>query len=93
MTAHGTVHRDMKPDSILLDAEGNVKLGDSGFATRCGAGPVLQGFCGTEIYNAPELVLRKGYDGRKAGVWSLGIVLYVITTGTTPCERKDPARD
>ncbi|KAK7834853.1 hypothetical protein U0070_022824 [Myodes glareolus] len=73
MTAHGTVHRDMKPDSILLDAEGNVKLGDFGLATRSGAGTVLQGCCGTEIYNAPELVLRKGYDGRKADIWSLGI--------------------
>ncbi|KAM7329239.1 hypothetical protein ACRRTK_010852 [Alexandromys fortis] len=67
-----------------LDAEGDVKLGDSGLTTRCAAGTVQQGRCGTEIYNAPELVLRKGDDGRKADIWSLGIVGCFITTGHHP---------
>ncbi|KAK7834851.1 hypothetical protein U0070_022822 [Myodes glareolus] len=50
-----------------VDAEGNVKLGDSGLATRCGAGPVLQGRCGNKSSNAPELLPREDYDGKKAG--------------------------
>ena len=68
--------------------EGNVKLGDSGLATKGGAGTELQECCGTEISNAPELVLRKGYDGRKADTWSLGIVLYFIHHGAPPLRRK-----
>ncbi|XP_038171168.2 putative sperm motility kinase W [Arvicola amphibius] len=81
---HDIVHRDLKPPNILLDAHGNVKLGDFGLATRCGAGTVLHGRCGTKSYNAPEMVLREGYDGRKADVWSLGVLLYFITTGHHP---------
>ncbi|CAO2616766.1 Putative sperm motility kinase W [Lemmus lemmus] len=81
---HDIVHRDLKPQNILLDAKGNVKLGDFGLAIRCRAGTVLQGRCGTKCYNAPELVLREGYDGRKADVWSLGVLLYFVTTGHHP---------
>ena len=39
---------------------------------------------GTKIYNAPELALSEEYDGRKADVWSLGVVLYLVTTGYHP---------
>ncbi|XP_075812618.1 putative sperm motility kinase W [Microtus pennsylvanicus] len=81
---HDIVHRDLKPPNILLDAHGNVKLGDFGLATMCGAGTVLYGCCGTKTYNAPEMVLREGYDGKKADVWSLGVLLYFITTGHHP---------
>ncbi|KAK7795018.1 hypothetical protein U0070_018996 [Myodes glareolus] len=81
---HDIVHRDLKPHNILLDAQRNVKLGDFGLAIRCRAGAVLQGRCGTKSYNAPELVLGEGYDGRKADMWSLGVLLYFITTGHHP---------
>ncbi|XP_057614313.1 putative sperm motility kinase W [Chionomys nivalis] len=81
---HDIVHRDLKPPNILLDAHGNVKLGDFGLATRCRAGTKLHGRCGTKSYNAPEMVLREGYDGKKADVWSVGVLLYFMTTGHHP---------
>ncbi|KAL6084037.1 hypothetical protein STEG23_029952, partial [Scotinomys teguina] len=78
------VHLDLQPDNILLDEEANVKLADFGFATMCRAGTVLLDQCGTKLFNAPEQVLGKGYDGKKVDVWSLGVLLYFITTGYHP---------
>ncbi|KAL6083541.1 hypothetical protein STEG23_017166 [Scotinomys teguina] len=50
----------------------------------CRAGAVLRGQCGNNMFNAPEQVLGKGYDGKKVDVWSLGVLLYLITTGYLP---------
>lgn len=69
-----------------------MKLLYFGLATRCKAGAVLQGRCGTKTFTAPELVLREGYGEKKADVWNLGMLLHFITTahhsfrGSTPKE-------
>ncbi|XP_028718639.1 putative sperm motility kinase W [Peromyscus leucopus] len=78
------VHRDLKPENILLDEEGNVKLADFGLATSWRPGTLLHQQCGTKRFNAPEQVLGLGYDGKKTDVWSLGVLLYLITTGNHP---------
>uniref|UniRef100_A0A8C8UMR5 non-specific serine/threonine protein kinase n=1 Tax=Peromyscus maniculatus bairdii TaxID=230844 RepID=A0A8C8UMR5_PERMB len=78
------VHRDLKPENILFDEEGNVKLADLGLATSCRPGTLLHQQCVTKSFNAPEQVLGLGYDGKKTDVWSLGVLLYLVTTGNHP---------
>ncbi|XP_038936416.1 putative sperm motility kinase W [Rattus norvegicus] len=78
------VHRDIKPQNILTDAEGNGKLTDFGLATKFRPGTLLKELCGTKEFYAPELVLREPYNGKKTDVWSLGVLLYFISTGYCP---------
>lgn len=79
----GIAHRDLKPENILLDSAGHVKVIDFGLGTDI-IGCQLHTFCGTVPYAAPELFLSQGYEGRKADVWSLGVVLYTMLTETLP---------
>ncbi|KAL6070316.1 hypothetical protein STEG23_008570 [Scotinomys teguina] len=81
---HDIVHQDLKPENILLNEEGNVKLADFALATMCRAGTVLLQQCETKTFNAPEQVLGEGYDGKKVDVWSLGVLLFITTTGYHP---------
>lgn len=83
---NGVAHRDVKPQNLLLDAEGNLKVSDFGLAAlpeqlRNG---LLQTSCGTPAYTAPEVFGRRGYDGSKADAWSCGVILYVLLSGALP---------
>lgn len=78
-------HRDLKPENILLNQKDlSVKLIDFGMAALQPEGRLLSTPCGSPHYAAPEVVSSKPYDGTQADVWSCGVILYVMLTGTTP---------
>ncbi|KAK3721792.1 serine/threonine-protein kinase gin4 [Vermiconidia calcicola] len=78
-------HRDLKPENILLNQkELTVKLIDFGMAALQPEGRLLSTPCGSPHYAAPEVVSSRPYDGTQADVWSCGVILYVMLTGTTP---------
>ena len=77
-------HRDIKLDNILVDSKLEPKLIDFGFATCVEKGKKIRMFCGTPSFMAPEIVTKQEYRGEPADVWALGVVLFVMVSGSFP---------
>ncbi|XP_040203695.1 hormonally up-regulated neu tumor-associated kinase homolog A-like [Rana temporaria] len=84
---HGIVHRDLKIENFLLDENGNIKIVDLGLSNtiKCEglSQDLLNTQCGSPAYAAPELLSNKKY-GPKVDVWSIGVSIYAMLTGTLP---------
>eukprot|EP00179_Madagascaria_erythrocladioides_P025354 CAMPEP_0198341168 /NCGR_PEP_ID=MMETSP1450-20131203/46691_1 /TAXON_ID=753684 ORGANISM="Madagascaria erythrocladiodes, Strain CCMP3234" /NCGR_SAMPLE_ID=MMETSP1450 /ASSEMBLY_ACC=CAM_ASM_001115 /LENGTH=495 /DNA_ID=CAMNT_0044046177 /DNA_START=84 /DNA_END=1571 /DNA_ORIENTATION=+ len=84
-------HRDLKPENLLVDYDGNLKITDFGVSSMKKNTTLLYTNCGTPYYAAPEILANSGdgYDGRKADVWSCGVILYLLLCGQLPWENED----
>lgn len=90
--AQGVYHRDIKPDNLLVDERGNLKVADFGLSAHADTArreALLHTVCGTPLYVSPEVFTRRGYDGAKADAWSCGIVLFVLAAGRKPFRDDD----
>lgn len=100
----GVAYRDLKPENLLLDADGHIKLVDFGFAKRLGSRKTRQEIgkvevdsnigetytlCGTPEYLAPEVIQSKGHT-TAVDWWALGILIYEFLTGYPPFWNSNP---
>ncbi len=88
--ARGYIYRDLKPENLMIGADGFLQLVDFGFAKKLPESERTYTACGTVEYMAPEIVLMKGH-GREVDWWTLGVLLYDISHGYTPFTAKGEA--
>lgn len=90
--ANKIVYRDLKPDNVVIDKDGHVKLIDFGFAKQVHSKNKFRTFtnCGTLGYTAPEVLLNvnQGYSFQ-ADIWSFGIFICELISGCIPFDNKD----
>ncbi|XP_071956034.1 serine/threonine-protein kinase BRSK2-like isoform X2 [Antedon mediterranea] len=82
--SHSICHRDLKPENLLLDEKNNIRVADFGMASLQVAGTYLETSCGSPHYACPEVIRGEKYDGRRADVWSAGVILYALLVGALP---------
>lgn len=91
--SNNVAHRDIKPENILLDSNCKIKLADFGFATILDEGQKNRTVLGTERYMSPEILGNHSYDAKKADIFSLGVVFYVLAMGNPPFIKSDIQKD
>lgn len=85
------VHRDMKPENLLIDNEKTIKIVDFGLSNTFSDKELLKTAWGSPCYAAPEMIAGKNYIGPKADIWSWGVILYALVWGFLPFEDNNTA--
>uniref|UniRef100_A0A8C4ZH09 Serine/threonine-protein kinase BRSK2-like n=1 Tax=Gadus morhua TaxID=8049 RepID=A0A8C4ZH09_GADMO len=81
---HSICHRDLKPENLLLDEKNNIRIADFGMASLQVGDRLLETSCGSPHYACPEVIRGEKYDGRRADVWSCGVILFALLVGALP---------
>lgn len=82
------LHRDLKPQNILVSKEKTLIITDFGFARYFETDIMLQTICGSPLYMAPEILLKKKYNSM-SDLWSVGVIMYEMLCGNVPYESKN----
>ncbi|KAI8875923.1 hypothetical protein K501DRAFT_125076, partial [Backusella circina FSU 941] len=91
--SHNIVHRDLKPENVLIDKTQQIQICDFGFGNIMQQQhQVLNTYCGSPFYAAPEMVTATPYKGPPVDLWSCGVILYTMLTGSLPFHSNDMPR-
>ena len=85
----GVSHRDMKPENLLIDQVGHLKISDFGLSRFLNNQGLVDTPCGSPCYASPECISGKSYDGVTTDVWSSGVILYAMLTGQLPWTKRN----
>ncbi|OHT10980.1 CAMK family protein kinase [Tritrichomonas foetus] len=85
----GVSHRDMKPENILIDRYGRIKISDFGLSRFLGKNNLVDTPCGSPCYASPECISGRSYNGLTTDIWSCGVILFAMVTGQLPWTKRN----